>query len=29
VQKAFEETKKSGEYAAILKKYGLEEPTAH
>src|SRR3989344_5679447 len=29
VQKAFEETKKSGEYAAILKKYGLEEPTSN
>jgi polar amino acid transport system substrate-binding protein len=29
VQKAFEETKKSGEYAAILKKYGLVEPTAN
>ena len=29
VQKAFEETKKSGEYDAILKKYALEEPTAN
>jgi len=29
VQKAFEESKKSGEYAAILKKYALEEPTSN